>query len=156
MIEECDMNIPVSRKCQRKQGMIWTKRSFASCQMFLNTKILVRLPTGLIAEDTIYFNCTIQRNQAWTNLNVYSLLVSFPGAKGSMQEAREEKNHLSWESYRLQYQPARQDVSTGAVMAWLLGDNQLHSDLKWGYSKERSYLVPQMWAKAHGWGDHRL
>lgn len=156
MIEECDMNIPVSRQCQGKQGMIWTVRSFASCQMFLNTKFLSGCPLALLLRTPYTLIAQYKEIKLELIWKFIPCWLAFLVPKGRMQEAREEKNHLSWESYRLQYQPVRQDVSSGAVMAWLLGDNQLHSDLIWGYSKGRSCLVLWMWAKAHGWGDHRL
>lgn len=103
--------------------------------------LLVReVPT---VENTICYRSRTQRNQTRTELEVPSLLASFHSARRCHAGYLVEKSILllSCEHCEWQYQPARQNVPIGTIVAWLYKGNWCFSS--WIASLlHRRYLTP--------------
>lgn len=111
-----------------------------------------------MAEDAIHLGCKTQRKMK-TELKAFFLLAQFHSARRSNTGWGGTARYPWSQSLRtlqLQYQPAREEVPTHAVVAWLLGG-------KWqsiiGSEAHSTRIIPCLvlltHVRAHDWGPLR-
>lgn len=100
--------------------------------------------------------CKIYRNKAVADYKSFLPSDYISEYQKMPQTAGGQKEPVilsSYEYYELRYHPARQDVSTSTMVAWLLWGDTADISLDWGLQE---WFVLQTQVKSHSFWDYKI